>query len=409
MVAFANPVHWFKSKREIQLELRMQATVRAAKRAIIKARYDAAQTNAENRRHWAMADGLSARSANSLGVRMTLRNRARYEACSNSYCAGMLLTLANDMVGTGPRLNLKLRGHRETSRLIEREFLAWCQCVKLPQKLRTMRITRARDGEVFALLTTNPKLPTPVKLDFKLLEADQVTTPALDAGNPLAIDGIRYDQYGNAAEFDILPFHPGDDVALPNWQPKAHAAEYVIHWFRTDRPGQLRGVPEITPSLPLYAQLRRYTLAVIAAAETAADYAGVLEAPARPNGAEDDDDFEPPPGMLSEIEISSRMLLTTPDGFKLSQLKAEQPVTTYDMFKREILNEIARCMNMPFNVAAGNSTGRNRLQLVVCQKRRNFRWKSGNSVILSSAQFSRSNARMRWYPSPAHRMKCAHV
>ena len=39
---------------------------------------------------------------------------------------------------------------------------------------------------------------------------------------------------------------------------------------------------------------------------------------------------------------------------------AEQPATTYAEFKQEILNEIARCLNMPFNIAAGNSS---RLQL----------------------------------------------
>jgi capsid protein len=48
-----------------------------------------------------------------------------------------------------------------------------------------------------------------------------------------------------------------------------------------------------------------------------------------------------------------------PGGWKMAQLKAEQPSTTYGDFKREILNEIARCLNMPFNVAAGNSSGYN--------------------------------------------------
>jgi capsid protein len=48
-----------------------------------------------------------------------------------------------------------------------------------------------------------------------------------------------------------------------------------------------------------------------------------------------------------------------PGGWKMSQLQAEQPSTTYAEFKKEILNEIARCLNMPFNVAAGNSSGYN--------------------------------------------------
>ena len=42
---------------------------------VLRARYDAAVTTDENRRHWANADGMSANSANSPDVRRTLRNR----------------------------------------------------------------------------------------------------------------------------------------------------------------------------------------------------------------------------------------------------------------------------------------------------------------------------------------------
>ena len=72
----------------------------------ISARYDAASTNNDNRRHWAGADGLSANAANSAEVRRILRNCARYEVANNSYARGIVLTLANDVIGTGPRLQL---------------------------------------------------------------------------------------------------------------------------------------------------------------------------------------------------------------------------------------------------------------------------------------------------------------
>ena len=50
----------------------------------VRARYDAAITTADNVRHWANADGLSADAAASPDVRQTLRNRSRYEAANNS-------------------------------------------------------------------------------------------------------------------------------------------------------------------------------------------------------------------------------------------------------------------------------------------------------------------------------------
>jgi len=57
---------------------------------------------------------------------------------------------------------------------------------------------------------------------------------------------------------------------------RAVPANLIWHWFRVDRPGQVRGIPEITPALPLFAQMRRFTLATLDAAEAAADFAILL-------------------------------------------------------------------------------------------------------------------------------------
>lgn len=317
----------------------------------VRARYDAAQTTDENRRHWAAADGLSARAANSAEVRYRLRNRARYEAANNSYARGIVLTLANDVIGTGPRLQM-LTEDGPTNRAIEVAFEAWSASVGLAEKLRTMRQARAVDGEAFALLTSNPAIDSPVQLDMKLIEADQVATPDLSPTDPDAVDGIRFDRSGNPIEYHVLKSHPGDNVQLGLYYDRVDARS-MLHWFRCDRPGQARGVPDIMPALPLFAQLRRYTLAVLAAAETAADFAAVLFSDMPPDG--DTDDVEP----FDSVEIERRMMTTLPAGWKMGQFKAEQPATTYAEFKRELLNEIARCLNMPFNVAAGNSSGYN--------------------------------------------------
>jgi len=78
----------------------------AAHTVVVRAEFDSAQTNADNRRHWANADGLSADPAASPGVRRILGNRARYEVANNSYARGIVLTLANDVIGTGPELEM---------------------------------------------------------------------------------------------------------------------------------------------------------------------------------------------------------------------------------------------------------------------------------------------------------------
>lgn len=333
---------------------RAARSVRAMQR--LSAQYDAARTTDDNRKHWALADGLSATAAASPEIRRTLRNRARYEVANNSYARGMVLTIANDCIGTGPRLQLTGEGVSENdATFVETEFAAWMQATNLPEKLRVMRVAKSEDGEAFAIEVDNPALPTQVKLDVQVTEADQCTSVSYMLPTPQHVDGIRYDANGNPIIYEFTRIHPGDPMgglgafAKPEQVPAAR----VFHWFRLDRPGQRRGIPEITPALPLFAQLRRYTLAVIAAAETAADIAAYLQTDG-PAGGEADE-VEP----LDTIPIEQRTMMTLPAGWTINQLKAEQPATGYKEFKNEILNEIARCQNLPFNVAAGNSSGYN--------------------------------------------------
>jgi len=322
---------------------------------VVRGKYDAAQTTYENRRHWANADHLSANAAANVEVRRTLRSRARYEVANNSYAKGIVLTLANYVVGTGPRLQM-LTDDPEANRLIEKEFSRWAKAVSLAHKLRTMRIAQCETGECFGLLATNPRIDARVQLDLRLIEADQVTTP-WPVARPEAnvVDGIAFDEFGNAVAYMILRRHPGDNTALRvgGVEHDVLPAESVVHLYRAERPGQNRGIPEITSSLSLFAMLRRYTLAVLGSAEQAALPSGVIytDAPADADAS----GVEP----MDQVELDRGTWMTMPFGWKIGQVKAEQPPTVYGDFKHEVINEIARCLNMPFNGAAGNSSGYN--------------------------------------------------
>lgn len=317
----------------------------------VQARYDAAQTTPLNQRHWSQADWLSPDAALHPGIRRTLRVRARYEAANNSYLAGMLQTLAIDMVGSGPRLQLILPDVQpEDTRVreIEHAVHEWGRAIDLAAKLRTMRIARAVDGEAFAVKSTNRQLDG-VQLDIRLLEADQVANPMfiLELG---AIDGLRLDQDGNVAEWHVLRHHPGSLTwanNLGDWVP----ASRVLHWANRTRPGQHRGVGEIVPALELFAVLRRYTLATVTAAETAADFAALIHTntPSGDTGTAALPEWETMP-------IVRGMAMSLPDGWDATQMKPEHPTTTYSEFEKRLLNQIARCLNLPFIVAALDSS-----------------------------------------------------
>ena len=119
---------WPFSTRGTRKSPRSVPEAPGARTRVIQARYDAAQTTAENVRHWAMADALSADGAASADVRKRLRERARYEVANNSYAKGIALTIANDCIGTGPRLQL-LSADDQANRRVETAF---AECAPLP-------------------------------------------------------------------------------------------------------------------------------------------------------------------------------------------------------------------------------------------------------------------------------------
>jgi len=328
----------------------------AAPQPQVRARIDIAEQS-DDASHWANADWFSLDGALTAVKRRTIRNRARYERLNNSYLAGITETLAADLIGTGPRLQLTT-GNAEADRIVERSFCRWTHRIGLASKLRTMRQSRLIDGEAFAQFVTNPALEG-VQLDLRLIEAEMIATPiGLYIPNTTPegsiVDGLEFDEAGNVVAYKRLMYHPGSNYMISNFDFDRIEAKYIIHWFKAIRPAQHRGLSEVAPALRLFGSMRRFTDAVIAAAETAADFAAFLHTN---SPAAEVDEVEG--GAFQAMDIQKRSIVTLPQGYDISQLKAEQPTSTYAMFKREVLNEIGRSVGLPYNMTALDSSGYN--------------------------------------------------
>ena len=338
------------------------------------ARYDAADTNDNNQRHWADADNLSARAANTFTVRQKLRSRARLEADNGGNCKGMIETIGHDLVGTGPRLQLTLPqaiqqqpqttvdqelATESPARTVERKFGKWAMAIGLADKLRVMSESETRDGECFGLFTNNPINVTPdqpIELDVRVVECDQVETPTpVNPYDPTAqVSGIEFDRHGNPAFYHVLKAHPGDLLFILPLAFDRVPADRVLHWFRPSRAGQFRGIPRITPGLPLIAQLRGYARSVLGAARIAAMFAAVMKTNLPPAGGEAVDVEE-----YDKIPLDHDGLFTLPAGWDLNQLRAEQPTTSYGEFTNHHLTQFGRSCHVPRNVVTGDSSGYN--------------------------------------------------
>lgn len=322
--------------------------------------YEAAERTKQNRALWNKADNLSARSANSLDRRVALRQIARYEFANSAYCAGLVLTLAGDIIGTGPRLQSQLLGRDADNRIIEERWTEYAESIGLAENLNTAVQADVRDGETLCLLSGNPQITDGPQLDPLWLECDHLTTPlgAMPRDTRNWTDGIALDNRGRPASYQILRQHPGDMFfGVSSADYDVLPASSVIHLFRKDRPGQLRGVPQITQSLPIYAQLRRWTQATLTAAEIAADFAVLLTSQIGSGVLPDTEDEAAECGeAFSTTEIERGLMTQLPDGTDAKQMKSEHPNQAYEPFKHELLKESGRPVNAPFNVSAGDSS-----------------------------------------------------
>ena len=91
---------------------------------------------------------------------------------------------------------------------------------------------------------------------------------------------------------------------------------------------------------------------MIRAAEIAADLAAFVHSNSPAATVDDVDPF-------AAIEIEKGTLTTLPEGWDVSQLKAEQPTNTHQAFTRTILGEIARGVNLPYHKAAFDASSYN--------------------------------------------------
>jgi lambda family phage portal protein len=96
------------------------------------------------------------------------------------------------------------------------------------------------------------------------------------------MNGIELDFLGKRAAYWFFPQHPGDmpiEVQMQSLYPVRIPATEVLHVFKCTRPGQMRGVPLITPALVRMFLLDQYDDAELDRKRIAACFAGFVSGP----------------------------------------------------------------------------------------------------------------------------------
>jgi len=190
-----------------------------------------------------------------------LRDRSRDLVRNNPYAARGIQVIASNVIGKG--IIPAIKTNNQTNESLQNTWKAWGESTACDydgkndfyglQRLIMRAVSES--GECFLRLrrTTSDILPA----QLQLLESDFLpvygTYSDVAKGNAV-IQGVEFDSNGKRVAYHFYQDHPGNASQLSNlrssfYQTVRIPAEEILHIYRQDRPGQIRGIPWLAPTM----------------------------------------------------------------------------------------------------------------------------------------------------------------
>lgn len=146
---------------------------------------------------------------------------------------------------------------------------------------RQIMETVAEAGE--AIIRRRPRLASDglaIPLQLQILEPDFLDTgkdaETGVAGGPI-IQGVEFDKLGRRVAYWLFPTHPGSSFATGS--SRRYPASEILHIYRQERPGQVRGVPWLAPAISRLRDFDQYEDATILRNQVASLFAAFVTDP----------------------------------------------------------------------------------------------------------------------------------
>lgn len=232
------------------------------------------------------APGTDADAA-AFGSRERLRQLSRDMVRNRPYAARAREVVVSNVVGTGivPSVVHRDQGRQAEIWAVLKDHLLTPALdargeLDLYAQQEVVIGTVFTDGEVLArrrIRRGKYAKDLPLGFQIELLECDHLDTTITSWGRNEVIEGVEYSPIGDIEAYHLFAEHPG--AARMRGAPlKSERVSWrdVLHIRRLDRPGQLRGVPWLSPVMLTLADLSDYQEAEILKQRMASLLAGVV-------------------------------------------------------------------------------------------------------------------------------------
>ncbi|MBR8393497.1 phage portal protein [Burkholderia cenocepacia] len=331
------------------------------------AAYESASTTGARAKSWRTSSaGPNAAAVQNLPL---LRSRARDAIRNDPWAKTAIARLVSNTIGNG--IQAHPQHPNDAVRKMQKQL--WedsCEEIDADDlfDMAGVQTLAARaffsDGEVLVCRQfRRPSEGLAVPMQIRLFEGDLLPmekNEIVPSGGEI-INGVEFDADGRRVAYHLLRRHPGEygRAGMANMQTVRVPATEIAHVFLPLRPGQVRGVPELSTVLLRLKSLDNFDDAVLFRQEVSNLFAGfVTKPPAEPGvmgdpvtGSEmryDVDGFSPvvslEPGSMQELAPGEDVKFAEPPGAG----------TDYGPFMRQQLMAAAASVGMPYEVMTGD-------------------------------------------------------
>ncbi|MFW2272468.1 phage portal protein [Burkholderia orbicola] len=331
------------------------------------AAYESASTTGARAKSWRTSSaGPNAAAVQNLPL---LRSRARDAIRNDPWAKTAIARLVSNTIGNG--IQAHPQHPNDAVRKMQKQL--WedsCEEIDADDlfDMAGVQTLAARaffsDGEVLVRRQfRSPSEGLAVPMQIRLLEGDLLPMEKNEIvpGGGEIVNGVEFNAEGRRVAYHLLQRHPGEygRASTANMQTVRVPADEIAHVFLALRPGQVRGVPELSTVLLRLKSLDNFDDAVLFRQEVSNLFAGfITKPPAEPGlmgdpvtGAAmeyDVDGFSPvvslEPGSMQELAPGEDVKFAEPPGAG----------TDYGPFMRQQLMAAAASVGMPYEVMTGD-------------------------------------------------------
>ncbi|MEM0952268.1 MAG: phage portal protein [Cyanobacteria bacterium P01_H01_bin.74] len=304
-----------------------------------------------------------------------LRNVSRDLIRNNPMACGAIKKKKISVIGRGlklqPRIDYEYLGLTELDadkleQKIKRSFDYWamskgCDASRQSNFYELQKLVYGavlESGEALVLITGKKTKYEKYRTRLQIIEADRLSNPNYKQNTDTLINGIEYNQDGEPLYYYICDKHPGEvfysrKVTWKRIPAVNQTTGYrnILHLFKKDRPGQGKGIPDLTPVIETLKKLGDYTQHELEAASISALFTVFL----RPETGTGGFGALAPTaaGVNDEIlnyELEPGTVVNAPAGSDIDFANPNRPNVNFDPFFIAMVRQIGVALGLPYEI-----------------------------------------------------------